>query len=78
MYEDNYKLLADAIIAQAVKDYRKTQSTSDRNELKRFFVSDWFCVLANMDGCELFRRLEQERDAKTRQRKGALECRYSG
>ncbi len=64
MYEEHYKLLADAIIVQAVKDYRRTQSTSVRNELKRFFVSDWFYLLANTDGCELFRRLEQEQEAK--------------
>lgn len=78
MYEDNYKLFADAFIAQAVKDYRRTQSTSVRNELKRFFVSDWFCVLANMEGYEFFRRLEQEQNVKTRHRKGASACRYSG
>ena len=37
MYDKNYELLADAIIVQAAKDYRRSKSVSVRNEIKCFF-----------------------------------------
>ena len=49
MYE-NFELLANAIILQAVKDYRHTYSLQQRTEIKRFFRSDWFKVLTRVDG----------------------------
>lgn len=46
MYEQNYEMLADAIIVQAAKDYRRSKSVSVRNEIKCFFLSEWFaCCL---------------------------------
>ena len=64
MYDKNYELLADAIIVQAAKDYRKAKSFSVRNEIKCFFLSDWFGCLTNADGHRLIRKLEQEQNEK--------------
>ena len=50
MHDKNYEDLANAIIIQAVKDYRGTQSPQVRNEIKRFFKSQWFSMLTNVDG----------------------------
>lgn len=60
MYE-NFELLANAIILQAVKDYRHTYSPQQRTEIKRFFRSDWFKVLTRVDGEMIIKRLDQER-----------------
>ena len=60
MYE-NFELLANAIILQAVKDYRHTYSPQQRAEIKRFFRSDWFKVLTRVDGEMIITRLENER-----------------
>ena len=63
MYEnqENYEKLANAIILQAVYDFRKSGCYQTRNSIKRFFRSDWFKVLTNIDGEMLIKRLEQER-----------------
>ena len=53
MHDKNYEDLANAIIIQAVKDYRGTQSPQVRNEIKRFFKSQWFSMLTNVDGDKL-------------------------
>ena len=58
---ENIELLANAIILQAVKDYRHTYSPQCRAEIKRFFRSDWFKVLTRLDGKMIIKRLEQER-----------------
>ena len=51
--------LCNAIILAAVKDYRsalKGQRVNGREaksviaECERFFLSDWFCMLTNLDG----------------------------
>lgn len=68
---DPYENLAQAVILQAVKDYR-----TERAELKyypknkdtkfmiedceRFFRSEWFGVLTSVDGQLLLRRLQEE------------------
>ena len=49
MYE-NFELLANAIILQAVRDYRHTYSPQVRAEIKRFFRSEWFRALTRVDG----------------------------
>ncbi len=59
---ENIKLLANAIILQAVKDYRHTYSTQCRAEIKRFFRSEWFRALTRLDGEMLISRLENERN----------------
>ena len=60
MHDKNYEDLANAIIIQAVKDYRGTQSPQVRNEIKRFFKSQWFSMLTNVDGDMLIKKLERE------------------
>ena len=59
---ENIKLLANAIILQAVKDYRNTYSPQCRAEIKRFFRSEWFRALTRLDGETLISRLENERN----------------
>ena len=58
---ENIKLLANAIILQAVKDYRHTYSPQTRAEIKRFFRSEWFRALTRVDGEMIIARLENER-----------------
>ena len=60
MHDKNYEDRANAIIIQAVKDYRRTQSPQVRNEIKRFFKSQWFSMLTNVDGDMLIKKLERE------------------
>ena len=60
--------LANAIIMQAVKDYRqalkyyflrpqKKEYQQDVTELERFFASEWFQLLSNLDGQALMRQI---------------------
>ena len=58
---ENIKLLANAIILQAVKDYRHTYSPQCRAEIKRFFRSEWFRALTPLDGEKIIAKLENER-----------------
>lgn len=60
MHDKNYEDLANAIIIQAVKDYRRTKSPQVRSEIKRFFKSEWFSMLTNVDGDMLIKKLERE------------------
>lgn len=64
MYEKNYKLLANAIIIQAVEDYRKAETWQARSAIKHFFLSEWFEALTEVDGNMILRRLEQEYKGK--------------
>ncbi len=70
----NYENLANAIILQAVKDYRMALKSlkanprnrtamADKDEIERFFRSDWFSVLTSVDGEMLIRSLQKEVDA---------------
>lgn len=67
----NYENLANAIILQAVKDYRialkclkinpnNRDALADKGEVERFFRSQWFSVLTSIDGEMLIRSLCQE------------------
>jgi hypothetical protein len=69
----NYENLANAIILQAIKDYRTALkclkanlrnrvASADRNEIERFFRSQWFSVLTDVDGESLIRSLTKEVD----------------
>ena len=58
---ENIKLLANAIILQAVKDYRHAYSPLTRAEIKRFFRSEWFRALTPLDGEKIITKLENER-----------------
>lgn len=66
-----YENLADAIVLQAVKDWRKAVKTlkkrpryeaakQTREECERFFRSEWFEELTGVDGSVILRKLKQE------------------
>ena len=60
---ERYKELANAIIIQAVKDYRKALKYDERGrkrEIEKFFRSEWFTVLTNISGEMLIRELRAE------------------
>jgi len=69
--EDPYERLANAIILQAVTDYRAALKQIKRNpkdrermdeslRIERFFRSGWYQRLTNVDGEYLIRRLQDE------------------
>lgn len=69
--EDPYERLANAIILQAVSDYRAALKKIKRNpknraamdeamEIERFFRSQWYTQLTSVDGEYLIRRLREE------------------
>ncbi len=66
-----YEELANAIVLQAVKDYRQalkllSENPHSRsamaavNEMERFFRSDWYETLTFVDGEMLIRKLREE------------------
>ena len=67
-----WQKLANAIVEKAVKDYRMEQARIKANpqnsdytkaeawKLERFFRSDWFEVLTDMDGRLILSRLKKE------------------
>lgn len=68
---DAYQNLANAIIFMAVKDYRtalrklkkrpKYGPAQDiKNEVERFFHSDWYRELTSVDGEILIKKLQAE------------------
>lgn len=70
----NYENLANAIILQAVKDYRMALKSlkanprnrtamADKDEIERFFRSQWYSTLTDVNGEMLIRSLQMEVDA---------------
>lgn len=68
---DSFEKLANAIVLQAVKDYRTALKRAARhpkdrdglavkNECERFFRSGWFGVLTGIDPEMLMRKLQME------------------
>ena len=66
-----YEKLANAIIIQAAKDYRvalrrlrrkpgNKEARSEKESIERFFRSDWFRALTEVDGEMLIRKLNEE------------------
>ena len=53
--------LANAIVLQAVKDYRLTDDEAELAEIERFFRSGWFGVLSKVDPEYLIRNLRKEK-----------------
>lgn len=60
MMDDPYRNLANAIVVQAAKDYRKAlrqlrrnpryeTARNEKNDVERFFHSEWFHYLTNVD-----------------------------
>ncbi len=75
MHDENYQKLANAIILQAVKDFRPayrrlkrfpndSAAQSTVREITKFFCSDYFCVLTDLDGPALLQRIMREMDEK--------------
>ena len=69
--DDPYERLANAIIMQAVTDYRAALKAVKRNpnnrealenamQIERFFRSGWYGTLTNVDGEYLIRKLQEE------------------
>ena len=56
-----YEELANAIVLQAVKDYRLTDDEAELAEIERFFRSGWFGVLSKVDSEYLIRNLRKEK-----------------
>lgn len=67
----NYENLANAIVLQAVKDYRSAlkrikmnpsnkDAMSDAMECERFFRSGWYSALTKVDGEYLINKLRGE------------------
>ena len=66
-----YENLANAIIVQAVKDYKYGDNRLVI-ECEQFFHSDWFRLLTNVDGDMLISKIkeecERERNSRTKHR----------
>ena len=71
MYEGNYEKLANAIILQAVKDFRPAYrrllkhpddkaAASRVKEITEFFCSEYFCLLTDLDGPRLLKKIIEE------------------
>ena len=68
---DPYENIANAVILQACIDYRRVYGNylrdgdaSKLNELERFFHSNWYKKLTDLDGEYLMRRLREEVESK--------------
>jgi len=60
---DPYENLANAIVIQAVSDYRMAKKSRNKRvqaKVLRFFHSQWFGVLTEIDPEYLIRRLDEE------------------
>lgn len=67
-----WKELANAIVIQAVVDYRKlrrkqrsgvvlkAEEQSDYEKIRRFFCGEWFVMLTDIDGPALLKKLDGE------------------
>lgn len=61
--ESPYKNLALAIVERAVYDYRIAMQSRERSaikELRKFFTSDWFSLLCDIDGEMIIRTIDKE------------------
>lgn len=68
---DPYEALGNAVVLQAVKDYRRAykrlmrhpkdhQAERDVDEIEQFFTSDHFNTFTELDGTMLLHRLQDE------------------
>ena len=66
-----YKELTNAIIIQAVKDYRDSverlrytpddkSAQHDKRSIEKFFRSNWFSILSDLNGELLLKKLKEE------------------
>lgn len=74
-FEEEYRNLCFAIVERAAKDYvrsYKQHNYGQLAELEKFFESQWFYALTDMDGAdfaEKIRRKIDERKTKTNRNK---------
>lgn len=77
---NGYEMLANTIIIKAVCDYRDAKKALARNPdntvaqrqvglCERFFLSDWFKILSNVDGEVVLEKLRKEEQQKARKGK---------
>lgn len=70
MENSGWRKLADAIIMQTANDYRKLlrkvvkrpynlDLKNDKTSIERFFRSNWFSILCDLDGTECIRKLQK-------------------
>ena len=59
--DDAYQELANAIVLQAVYDYRDPKRALEIHEIESFFRSDWFRVLTKVDPELLIAKLREEK-----------------
>ncbi len=68
---NGYKELANAIILQAVKDYREAlrllsmnpndkSAQRDKRSIELFFHSQWFSIITDLNGELLLKKLKEE------------------
>ncbi len=65
--EKIYENLTNAIIFQAVKDYRtavRRENKYEQEHLEKFFKSEYFKILSRIDGEKLIQRLKTEKENK--------------
>jgi hypothetical protein len=71
MNGEPYENLANAVILQAVRDYRTTlkalrmnprskAAQTEKESIERFFRSQWYQALTTVDGEMLIRKLNEE------------------
>lgn len=60
MFYENYCLLVEAIVMQAIRDYKKCKSHQERVSIEKFFRSRWFRALCDIDGEEIIKKLKTE------------------
>ena len=65
--QTNWENLANAIVLQAVEDW-KAAKTTQRSYIEWFFRSEWFGVLTKLDPELLIRRLQAEEQERLRRR----------
>lgn len=61
-YNENYKELANAVVLQAVRDYRAALSKDNIyrvRALEKFFRSDWFKVLCDLNGEMIIEKIKE-------------------
>lgn len=59
-----YYELANAIVLQAVKDYRMHNNKNELAKLEEFFRSGWFSCLTGLDPELLLAKLKEEKSAR--------------
>jgi hypothetical protein len=58
---ENWHALANAIVLQAVDDYRMAEDPRDLEMLGQFFKSPWFAALTSLDPEYLITELRKEK-----------------